>query len=275
MANICIKLTRMVSSRHQVEYVAFSPTGNYLAACLSDGSVRLYSVDNSKDFTVIKPAYSFKEHTSNVWCISFATDGKYLSSSSSDHRVIVYSLKTFSIYRIFTHHHNTVWCCKFCKMSGTQLLATASEDCTVQLLSVNNDEVHCMLHLFEAPVEYLDYNEDREVLSTASRDGKICLWANITSVPLCHVIYSGSNTMRLCQFINYDDKNTFLVTSSSSNHSILVLSIPDIQQMCHNTTDSTDYLKYQLDGHCNIVWSCCMVSPNNVLATCSGDRTIR
>lgn len=271
------KLTRMVSSRRQIESLAFSSSGDYLAACFSDGSVRLYSVEHKEDSTTIMTeTFTFKEHSSNVWCVSFSLDGNFLSSSSSDHRVIIYSLKPFSVYKVFSYHSGTVWCCKFCKLSAMQsiqLLATASEDCTVQIVSIDSGDVYCKLPEFEGPVECLDYNENGEILSTASRDGKICLWTNLASpVPLCHVVYSELGAVKLCQFINSYDET--ILVSSQSDHSVLVFDVVHSQND-GRMTNMSSCLKYQLEGHCNIVWGCCTVDPSNVLATCSGDRTVR
>lgn len=295
-----LEFTRIVSSRHQIESLAFSQNSDLLSACFSDGSVRLYNVELTEDqkggasHVCATQIAHFKEHTSNVWCVCFSSDGTYLSSCSSDTHTIIYSLRTLSVYKILTHHQDTVWCCKFSKLSGSDLLATSSSDYTVKLVSATTGLVHHTLTDLQA--ECLDFSEDGNILCTASKDGQVCLWTNISLSPICHLVYNGTQSVRLCRLLLSDNIN-YLLFSSTTDHSVFIFDLPQFLPDKNNEKlmsvehkeDDTDscgaipsymlkFLKYHLNGHCNIVWACCIAkttADTDLLVTCSGDRTAR
>ena len=295
-----LEFTRIVSSRHQIESLAFSLNSDLLAACFSDGSVRLYNVELTEDqkggasHPCAAQIAHFKEHTSNVWCVCFSSDGTYLSSCSSDTYTIVYSLSTLSVHKILTHHQDTVWCCKFSKLSGSDLLATSSSDCTVKLVSAITGLVHHTLTDLE--VECLDFSEDGKMLCTASKDGRVCLWTNISLSPICHLVFDGTQSVRLCRLLLSDNIN-YLLFSSTTDHSVFIFDLTQLltdknneklMLVEHKEDDINSggaissymlkFLKYHLKGHCNIVWACCIaksIADIDLLITCSGDRTAR
>ena len=95
-----LRIAKVVTSRYQVERCAFSPDGNLLAACFSDYSIRVFSVNKAVENTESDHAHSpgkpsavlkcrFMEHQPNVWCIDFSSDSSLLCSCSSDMTVKV------------------------------------------------------------------------------------------------------------------------------------------------------------------------------------------
>jgi WD40 repeat protein len=269
MANI--SFTRIVSSRSQVECLAFSPVKDCLAACFSDGSVRLYLLSYAHgENLIITESYCCKSHTSNVWCVSFSKDGSLLSSCSSDQSLVIYTVNPFRAERTITNHSGTIWCCKFCNVStiSDTLIASAGEDCSVQISSAISGELYVKLPLLQSPVECLDFSSDGEVLATVSKHGEVSLWTNITTEPQCHLIASDLKS-RFCRFISWDGSDKkLLVTSNIKDHSLVLFKC----ELSQRTDDSG--MVFKLEGHCNIVWACCMISENH-LVTCSSDRTIR
>lgn len=268
-----LKFNRIVSSRHRVEYISFSPQGHILAACFGDWSVRLYSSP-----TVVLIA-CFKVHTGNVWCLSFASNGLSLSSCSSDGRVIIYCTETLRVCKILSHHDDhTVWYCKYMPHSS-DLIVTASEDCTIKIVSTLTGSICSTISLQPTcPIESLDIiNCEPSLMCTARRDGTVSLWSSITSKrPKCFKVYHSDDQqpVKTCQFISTSDSCQFIVFSSPSDyHSIFVYRVADILA---ESDDLTYYMK--LEGHCNIVWrfSAITIQHNkSLLMSCSGDRTVR
>ncbi len=71
-----------------VESVAFSPDGKYLASSSSDETVKLWSVESQKEVTTLQG------HTKSVNSIAFSPDGKYLASGSKDKTVKLWSVES-------------------------------------------------------------------------------------------------------------------------------------------------------------------------------------
>ena len=288
------KFTRIVSSRYQIECCAFSPSGDILAACFSNGSVRFYRISLSECGSMnAELAHHFNEHTSNAWCISFSGDGLLLSSCSSDYRVIIYSVSTFSVKHVLEIHSDIVWCCKFNSSSRhPPILATGSSDCSVKVTDPVSGKVMHTLTGFKSGVESLSFDNSGENLCTAFMDGSIIVWMDIhnsSSLPVGLLVHS--EIVRLCRFISLDS-NKFILISSSHYHSLTLLDIRESMSLLHSeeiplenviVRDVKSSVKrvQQFDGHCNFVWSvCCLESKSlsktkAVLVSCSSDKTIR
>ena len=289
--------SKVVSSRSQIECCKFSPSGDTLAACFSDGSVRLYGItlSSSSGSIAVELKHHFKEHKSNVWCMSFSSDGFYLSSCSSDKTAIIYSLSTMGVKHVLRFHSQTVWCCVFSKQS----LATSSQDRTVNIYNHNQDTcdlIHTLKN-FHSPVIDLSFNSQGDKLCTCTCNGDIEVWLINTlqsnTSPFGLLVHSNVSP-RICKFITLDDTD-YIVHSSDDDHSFTMLDIREsIEQSILTDADgglvsSVDRSDGCMDvrslvrcfrkfnGHCNIVWSfCCLATQTEVLlVTCSGDRTIR
>ena len=294
MAAPAKQFTRIVSSRYQVEGCAFSPSGDLLAACFSDGSVRLYNIEVPHNGLELSASvkHCFREHQSNVWSVSFSPDGEILSSCSSDKSVVIYSVHSLSVINVLKIHSGVVWCCRFSVLS---VLATCSNDCTVKIINPRIGEViHCFAN-FKARVESLDFSKEGTMLCTAAQDGQIRVWTNISkgSCPVNFLVLSDKQTVRLCRFVLIEEQEFILY--SSNDHSVRSLDISRIFHTQNNGTvlnsdvssdcDADGYIDmtsvvtemHNFRGHYNIVWEtvCVKKDTSRLLITCSGDRTIR
>ncbi|KAF9385381.1 hypothetical protein CPB97_004860 [Podila verticillata] len=64
-----------------------------------------------------------KEHTNEVWCVSFSHDGRFLASASADSRIIIWSIQTFEPVFILRGHASKVTCCAW-SPDDTKILST-------------------------------------------------------------------------------------------------------------------------------------------------------
>ena len=263
-----LKFRRIVSSRHRVEFLAFSSSKRWktlLGACLGDYSVRLYDCSGNEEAVLLA---CFTEHTSNVWGLCFSCDGSLLASCSSDKQLIVYSVDQVSVLKVLTLHSGTVWSCKF--LSSQNLLASASEDCTVKITSVNTGDVSRTVS-FNLPLESLDVsNESGLMCVSASRYGRIwMITSSQESKPI--EVYSSEESVHAVQFIR-DNKDTEYLVVSTQSHTILVFLVPDVLvNVCSSPP------AFVLEGHCNIIWRFCTISneTSTTLISASGDKTVR
>ena len=260
--------TRIVSSRHRVEFLAFSSCKRWqtlLGACLGDYSVRLYDCSKINEAAMIA---CFTEHTSNVWGLSFSCDGSLLASCSSDKQVIVYSIDDLSVLKILTLHNNTVWSCKF--LHQENLLASVSEDCTVKISSITAGNV-CDTFNFDLPLESLDVNNESQLMCvSACRNSKVWIIPLPKNEPI--EVYSSKEAVHAVQFIR-DNRGTEYLVIASQSHAILVYIVADIMGRVCDTAPAA----FRLEGHCNIIWRFCSIKceSKTTLVSASGDKTVR
>ena len=286
-----LNFTRVISSRYQIESCAFSTDGRMFAACLSDGSVRLYTVQKQVTAarnvggadtarTLLKLDRIFRQHRSNVWCVAFSKNNKLLCSCSSDKTVMLYSIPSLSLQTMFVcYHKDTVWCCSFSELAdSTTVIASGSSDCTVAIYNATTGQIIHRLTGFQGAVDTLAFSPNGEKLCTGSRDCTVRIWWNLTpwKQPTSLVLSTNEQPVRVCRFspINV---NILVTSAAGKDHS---LSLWDLNKEAFrfNTDLANPQPKLRLSGHCNIVWNCCFFNDNkqsSFLITCSGDKTAR
>lgn len=295
-----LHFTCVVSSRYQVESCAFSHDGTMLSACLSDGSVRLYTVNHQPSMpcegggarppeTLLTLERVFRLHRSNVWCVAFSVDDSLLCSCSSDKMIMLYSTRSMSLLTIFScYHTDTVWCCCFTEMEVVEgsatVMASGSSDCTVAIFNSRTGQIWHKLTGFQGAVDSLAFSPDGRTLCTGSRDCKVRVWYNLApgEQPVCQVLSTEEEPARMCRFSPLN--SNILVTSAGSDHSLYLWDLsranvaPPLNTSLASSSKCFIHPRLKLSGHCNIVWDCCFIKEGGdspLLVSCSGDRTVR
>ena len=266
-----LRIAKVVTSRYQVERCTFSPDGNLLAACFSDYSIRVFSVNKAVENAESDHAHSlgkpsavlkcrFMEHQSSVWCIDFSSDSSLLCSCSSDMTVKVWDVQAEELKLNFVLHSSTVWCCSFvpCRTNRT-MIASGSGDQTVKLWNCDNGEVvHNLMGHLDA-VECLSFTRSGSHLCTGARDGTIKIWSNLflPSSPVCLLLlYSTDVWVRFCTF-SWFGKD--LLATGGPDNSILLWDLQDIIKQEFSppvvNTNSVSTLDHKL-----VTKGCCLQS---------------
>jgi WD40 repeat protein len=84
-------LMKLGGHRANLEAVAFSPDGKWLASGGWDNEMRLYKADTPKQWTEVRV---HKSHRGAITCIAFSKDGKFVASGSKDFTIQVYETET-------------------------------------------------------------------------------------------------------------------------------------------------------------------------------------
>ncbi|KAF9320177.1 hypothetical protein BG003_006986 [Podila horticola] len=108
-------------------------------------------------------------HTNEVWYISFSHNGKYLASTSVDHRVIIWDLESFEAIHTLQGHTDSVSCCSW--SPDDSLLVTAGFDKTVKLWDIQATSGD-VLHTWNTSVRDL----------AITTDGRTLVATNLTNI---------------------------------------------------------------------------------------------
>ena len=154
--------------RNNVNSVAFSPDGKYLAIA-NLKHFELYSNPAGKKV----PTQDMK-HDQHIISVVFSQNGEYLATASRDNTACVWKVSTGEkVSNPCVSHDGPVETVTFSKDS--KLLATASGDGTVKVLAISNgDNPKNLMH--EAPVTAVSFSPDNKYLATVSNDNTAKVW---------------------------------------------------------------------------------------------------
>jgi WD40 repeat protein len=112
-----------------VNSVAFSPKDQRLASGSNDGKIKIWQIEESKNFVGLKEIFSF-EANSSVKSVSFSPTCEILASGSDDNLIRIWDLNKGKIITTLNEHKSGVNSVTF---SVDGLLASGSQDGTVKV----------------------------------------------------------------------------------------------------------------------------------------------
>jgi len=156
-----------------VLFVAFSPSGRFLASGSSDTTVRFW------DITTETPEHRCKGHQNWVLCLAWSPDGRKLASGCKGGKVCLWNPKTGKqISRALTGHSDYVSfvCWKPLHLDpDCRFLASSSKDRTVRIWDVITFKTHLIISGHTAHISMLRWG-GCDLLYTASHDRSIKVW---------------------------------------------------------------------------------------------------
>jgi len=100
-------LARLTGHQKQVNHVAFSPDGKWIASAGWDNSVKLWNGVTGKFIS------SLRGHVAAVYRISFSSDSRMLVSASKDSTLKLWNLRTGKLQVDLPGHTDEVYCVDF------------------------------------------------------------------------------------------------------------------------------------------------------------------
>jgi WD40 repeat protein len=150
----------------EVQHVAFSPDGKYLASAGGDRTVKLWDVATSQAIRTLEG------HTDTVLRVAFSPDGKHLASASGDRTVKVWDTATGQHIRTLRGHPASVNAIAF---SPDGNLASAS-DRTVIVWEATTGQQTLIFQGHTGAVRGLAFSPDGKHLASASQDHTVEVW---------------------------------------------------------------------------------------------------
>ncbi|GJJ68048.1 protein transport protein SEC13 [Entomortierella parvispora] len=275
-----------------VRSVAFSPSGNQIASCSDDGTVRLWNAQTGALVTCLTDRadkissvafsprgdkivsggsdrtvrlwdaqtgallISLSGHTDEVKSVAFSPSGDQIASCSDDGTVRLWDAQTGALVTCLSGHTGWVNSVAF-SPSGRQI-ASGSDDRTVRLLDAQNGAVFTCLSGHTNDVLSMAFSPSGHQIASCSRDKTVRLWDTQTGALVASL--SGHT-----EWVNS-------VAFSPSGHHIASCSHDGTVRLWDAQTGA---IVTSLSGHNHRVNSV-VFSPNSCqIASGSSDRTVR
>ncbi len=132
-----------------------------------------------------KCVQTWQEHSGAITNLAISQDGKTLASSSTDHTVKLWNLRTNKVFCTLTEH--TAWVLSIAFSSDGQVLASAGEDQTINLWHLKTGSLIRTLAGHTQTISTVAFNPNRQTLISASQDGAIKVW-NLSSGKFSHTL---------------------------------------------------------------------------------------
>lgn len=170
-----------------VAAIAFSPTGDHLAAATSDHVARVFDTKSNRE------SQSFQGHDDAVAAVQFHPAGRLLATGSYDHSAAIWDIASGTLRHRLVGHKGAVMSVAFSPDKTT--LATASLDGMIKLWDVSTGQLIATLQGHKSWVNSIAFHRDGTTLVSGSSDGTILIWSLKTRTPV-HTITATNAEVR-------------------------------------------------------------------------------
>lgn len=156
----------------EMNSVAYSPDGQYIATGGADAKIKLWNVMNGFCFV------TFSEHTSAITGIQFSNSKKFLVSASLDGTVRAFDIIRYRNFKTFTTPRMVQFGCVAIDHSGELVAAGGQDVFEIFLWSVKFGQLLEILSGHEGPVSSLAFSPtaSSSMMVSASWDQTVKIW---------------------------------------------------------------------------------------------------
>jgi WD40 repeat protein len=162
----CPRLVQLLSGQGEVENVAFSPRGQYLAISEHFGRTRIFDAQSGAPLSLQFTNASY------LWYSTFSRDEQYLLTSSEDKLATVWRLADGSSFSLL--HPDKVFSAGF--NPDHSLIVTACRDKIGRIWNFQNRVCERTLEGHTGQLTFSAFSPDGSVIVTCARDNTVRLW---------------------------------------------------------------------------------------------------
>lgn len=280
----------LIGHQLDVNALAFTPDGKFLASAGSDRNIILWNVQSGAE------QYRYEGHTASVNAVAISPDGHFMASGGSDNTLRIWEVSTGKNLKIYTEHQKPIesvafgadgatvataswdrtarlwdthenWQQEFKGHTNTvygvalspdgQLLYSAGADAVVRVWDVHTGQQVRMLEGHRNTVRTVAISPDGKNMATASLDRTVRLWHEAGSA--WKVLQGHTDIVR---HVAYSPDGRYVVSAGRDGVAIV-------------WDTSTGEQVQQLKGHTAGLWQAVFSPDGKYIATASQDRTIR
>ncbi len=238
--------------------LSWSPDGYYLAWNYHTGHTVFW--DMYKDRTTY--AYDRDESDTGVLDVTFASDNEIFATIPQRTSIVkLWNIADTSLICVIGDEPDSAhsgFLLDAALSPDGQVLATASQDMTARIWSVNDGSLQRTLQGHTDGVWCVVFAPDGDILATASLDMTIKLWRMSDGV-LMHTLVGHEGAVYSVAF----SPDSLLLASASEDKSVIVWRV------------SNGEVLHMINAHEGVVWDVAFSPDGSLLATASRDRSIK
>ena len=119
---------KIPAHKQEATCLCFNTVGDAVATGGADSLIKIWSSNNGKEVTTLR---GFNRSITDV---SISLDNDLLAGASTEHKVVLFKLKTMRSLHTFQGHKETINACKFSFV--TKSLLTGSQDRTIKIWDI-------------------------------------------------------------------------------------------------------------------------------------------
>jgi small GTP-binding protein len=193
----------------EINFIAFSPDGKYIASGSGDDAIKSSSGHNTIKLWEVstgKCVRTFTGHSNNIRSVNFDISGKYIVSGSYDKTIKLWEVSTGKCVRTFTGHSDWVLSAVFC-VSCKQIVS-GSYNGTIKLWEVSTGKcIHTFIGHSDS-VCSVNFDTSGKYIVSGSEDNTIKLWEVSTGKCVRTFIGHSNNVSS----VNFDISNKYIVS---------------------------------------------------------------
>jgi small GTP-binding protein len=161
---------------NQINRIAWSPDGTYLASPSSDKTIRIWDAGSGACL------HTLQGHTNLIWGVAWSPDGQRLASASADQTIRLWDATSGEPLQTLKGHTGAVFSVAW--SPDGQCLASASNDKTIRLWDVTSGKSLRTLEGHTDTVAEVAWSPDGQRLASASYDRTIRTWNTVNGEAL-------------------------------------------------------------------------------------------